>query len=72
MRTVFIEARPKDRPDQEPVIDYVAEDASGQVLRVFRSQADAIQWAKGQGYSTLIGRARQFNDKKIPHHWRSV
>jgi hypothetical protein len=72
MPNVYIEARPKGRPEHEPITDYVAEDDAGHVLRAFKTQEEAIAWAKKQGYGPLIARVRQLNDKKIPDHWRAV
>jgi hypothetical protein len=46
MPKVFIESRPKGRSDNEPVTDYATEDNAGHVLRVFQTQAEAVDWAK--------------------------
>lgn len=72
MPKVFIEARPKGLCDGEPVTDYVAEDDRGNVLRAFYTQAEAIGWARQQGYMPVIPRVRQLNDKKVAHHWRPL
>lgn len=72
MPNVYIEARPKGRPEHEPITDYVAEDQPDHVLRAFKTQQEAIDWAKKQGCSPLVARVRQLNDKKFPDHWRAV
>jgi len=70
MANVFIEARPKGRPEGSPITDYVVEDHAGNVLRTFQSQLDAINWARSNGHLPLVARVRHLNDKKRPDHWR--
>lgn len=43
MATVYIEARPKGGG---PIQDYVVEDHADHVLGTFKTQHDAIDWAK--------------------------
>jgi hypothetical protein len=69
---VYIEARPKGRPEGEPIDDYVVEDHADHVLATFRSQQGAIAWAKSKGHRPLVARVRHLNDKKIPDHWRAA
>jgi hypothetical protein len=69
---VYIEARPKGRPEGDRIDDYVAEDYSDHVLGTFRTQREAIDWAKGMGHSPLVARVRHLNDKKKPDHWRTA
>ena len=40
MPNVYIEARPKGRPQGDPVEDYVVEDHADHVLGTFKTQAD--------------------------------
>lgn len=72
MANVYIEARPKGRPEGSPITDYVVEDHADHVLGTFTTQQEAIGWAKGKGHNPLVARVRHLNDKKKPDHWRSV
>ena len=49
MTNVFIEPHPKGRPEGSPIDDYVVEDHVDHVLAMFKTQAEAIKWAKGNG-----------------------
>src|ERR1700722_13226884 len=72
MTTVFIEARPKGRREGTAIVDYVVEEQGDRVLKAFKTQAEAITWAKSEGHSPHVARVRHLNDKKIPDHWRPV
>ncbi len=72
MPNVYVEARPKGRPEHSHIDDYVVEDHAGQVLVTTRTQQEAIDWAKRQGHHPLVARVRHLNDKKNPDHWRSA
>jgi hypothetical protein len=72
MANVFVEARPKGRQDGSAIDDFVVETAGDQVLRTFRTQAEAIAWAKSNGHTPHVARVRHLNDKKRPDHWRAV
>lgn len=72
MTNVYVEARPKGRPDGTHIDDYVVEDHADHVLNTFRTQHEAIAWAKGSGHSPLVARVRHLNDKKKPDHWRAA
>lgn len=72
MPNVFIEARPKGRPEGTPITDYVAEDRADHVLGTFSTQHAAIAWAKAQGHKPLVARVRHLNDKARPDHWREA
>ena len=50
MTTVFVEARPKGRPEASPIQDYVVEDHADHVLATFKTQHEAIEWAKKNGH----------------------
>jgi hypothetical protein len=72
MANVYIEARPKGRPEGERIDDYVVEDHADHVLSTFKTQQAAIAWAHSKGHSPLVARVRHLNDKKIPDHWRKA
>jgi len=72
MAQVFIEARPKGRPEGSPITDYVVEDHADHVLATFKTQHEAIDWAKKNGHSPHVARVRHLNDKKKPDQWRAV
>ncbi len=72
MANVYVEARPKGRPEGSPITDYVVEDQSDHVLGTFKTQHEAVTWAKQQGHAPLVARVRYLNDKKKPDHWRSA
>jgi hypothetical protein len=52
MANVFVEARPKSRPEGSPINDYLVETQGDQVLGTFPSQAAAIAWAKSNGHAS--------------------
>ena len=75
MANVFVEARPKEGPAGSPieyyvVEDYVVEDDVDHVLGTFKTQYEAISWAKGEGHTPLVARVRHRSDKKKPDQWR--
>jgi hypothetical protein len=70
MAIVYVEARPKGRPHGDPIDDYVVEDHADHVLGIFKTQKEAIDWAKSQGHTPHVARVRHLNDKKKPDHWR--
>jgi len=72
MANVYIEARPKGRPEGSPIDDYVFEDHADHVLDTFKTQREAIEWSKKNGHSPLVARVRHLNDKKKPDHWRAA
>jgi hypothetical protein len=72
MANVFVEARPKGRPEGSAIHDYVVEDHADHELGTFRTQKEAIDWAKANGHHPLVARVRHLNNKKIPDHWRSA
>jgi hypothetical protein len=72
MANVYIEARPKGRPEGSAIHDYVVEDDTDHVLGTFGTQKQAIDRAKARGHSPLVARVRHLNNKKIPDHWRAV
>jgi hypothetical protein len=72
MATVYVEARPKGRPEGSHIDDYVVETQSDHVLGTFTTQKTAFAWAKANGHSPHVARVRHLNDKKRPDHWRAV
>ena len=72
MANVYIEARPKGRPEGDRIDDYVVEDHADKVLASFKTQREAIARAKSKDHSPLVARVRHLNNKKIPDHWRSA
>ena len=72
MPNVYIESRPKGRPEGDPIDDYVVEDHADHILATFKTQREAIEWAKKNGHTPLVARVRHVNDKKKPDHWRSI
>ncbi len=72
MANVFVEPRPKGRPEGSPVTDYVVEDHADSVLGTFPTQHEAIAWARKNGHHPLVARVRHLNDKQKPDHWRAA
>lgn len=72
MANVYVEARPKGRPEGSPITDYAVEDHANGVLGTFKTQKEAIDWAKGKGHKPLVARVRHENDKAKPGHWREA
>lgn len=72
MANVYVEARPKGRPEGSSIEDYVVEDHADHVLATFRTQREAIEWAKTQRHHPLVARVRHLNDKKKPDYWRAA
>jgi hypothetical protein len=64
MANVFVEARPKGRPEGSPIADFVAESHADEVLATFRTQHEAIDWRESRGTPPLVARVRHLNDKK--------
>ena len=58
MANVYIEARPKGPPEDERIDDYVVEDRADHVLATFKTQSEAIGWAKSHGHHPLVARVR--------------
>ena len=72
MANVYVEARPKGSPEGSHIEDYVVEDHADHALGTFKTQREAIDWAKSKGHAPLIARVRHLNDKKKPDHWRAA
>ena len=52
MANVYIEPRPKGRPEGSHIDDYVVEDHADHVLANFKTQREAIDWAKNNGHAS--------------------
>jgi hypothetical protein len=72
MPNVYVEPRPKGRPEGDPIEDYVVEDHADHVLHNSKTQHEAVEWAKRNGHKPLVARVRHLNDKKRPDHWREA
>ena len=66
MPNIYIEARPKGRPEGSAVEDFVVEDRADHVLAAFKSQREAIEWARKNNHSPLVALVRHLNEKKSP------
>lgn len=51
MGNVYVEARPKGRSEGSHIDDYVVEDHANHVLATFKTQREAIDWAKSKGHA---------------------
>jgi hypothetical protein len=73
MANVYIEPRPKGRPEGSAIDDYVVEYAHGGLVfpGSFKTQAAAITAAKHAGHQPLVARVRN-TSKGNPDHWRSA
>lgn len=71
MAVVYIEPRPKGRPEGTPIEDYAVETRANEVLRTLKTQDSAITWAKAEGHTVHVARVRH-TDKGNPDHWRKV
>ncbi len=72
MAVVYVEARPKGRPEGSAITDYVVEDHADHSLATFKTQHEAIEWARKNGHTAHVARVRHLNDKKNADHWRKA
>jgi hypothetical protein len=72
MANVFVEPRPKGRPEGSGIEDFVVEDHADHILTTVKTQREAIDWARNNGHSPFVARVRHMNDKKKPDHWRAA
>jgi hypothetical protein len=66
MPDVYVEPRPKGRPEGSPIDDYVVENQADHVLHTSKTQHEAIDWAKKNGHTRLVARVHHLNDKNKP------
>ena len=52
-----------------PIEDFVVKEKGDRVLKTFKTQAQAITWAKSEGHSPHVARVRHLNDKEKPDQW---
>jgi hypothetical protein len=50
----------------------VVEDHADSVLGTFKTQHEAITWAKQGGHTPHVARVRHLNKKDQPDHWRAA
>jgi hypothetical protein len=72
MANVYVEAHPKGRAEGTHIENYAVEDHADHALATFKTQREAIDWAKKQGHAPLVARVRHLTDKKKPDHWRTA
>jgi hypothetical protein len=72
MATVYIGPRPKGRPEGSKIDDYVVEEHADHVLATFKTQHEAIAWAKQNGHAPHVARVRLLNDRSKADHWRTL
>jgi hypothetical protein len=70
MASVYIEARQRFSPGAVPFDEYTVEDYEDSQLARFSTQADAIEWAKVNGYYVLVPYLPHLTDKRVAGHWR--
>jgi len=66
MANVYIEPRPKGRAEGSHIDDYVIEDHADHVLATFKTQHEAIDWAKQNGHSPHVARVAISTIRKKP------
>jgi len=68
---VYVEPRPKGRPEGTAITDYVLEYAHGAPVTsvAYGTQKEAVDAAKRLGHHPLVARVRNTN-KGNPDHWR--
>jgi hypothetical protein len=72
MANVFVEAWPKGWAEGSAISDFVVEDHADRVLATFKTQKEAIDWAKKNGHTPHVARVRHLNGKRKPDHWRAA
>ena len=72
MANVYVEPRPKGRPEGSPIEDYVVEDHADHALAVFHTQEGAIEWAKENGHKPLWRASATWTTRRTPDHWREA
>jgi hypothetical protein len=72
MSIVFVEARPKGKDEGSPIVDYVVEDHADHVLAAFKTQREAIDWAKKNGHRPHVARVRHLSNRQRPNQWREA
>jgi hypothetical protein len=70
MPNVYVEARPKGRPEGSAIEGFVVEDHANHVLATFKTQRRPSTGRQSR-VTRLIARARHLNDKKKSDHWHA-
>jgi hypothetical protein len=66
----FIEHRPR-ATDPKAATTQHAVVADGKDLKDSKTQREAEEWAKAQGYSPIhVARERHLQNRDVPDHWR--
>jgi hypothetical protein len=67
MTKVFIEPRPKGRPEGAEIEDFVVEEEGDRVLKTFKTQEEAITWVvEEEGHSPNVARVRHQEEHSRP------
>ena len=72
MAIVYIEARPKGRPEGTRIDDYVVEDHADHVLATFRTQQEGNRLGEKKSSCRDTSPRSTLNNKRSPDHWRTV
>jgi hypothetical protein len=65
MPNVYVEPRPKGRPEGGPIDDYVVEDHADHVLETFKTQHEAINWARTHGHTPHVSGTSTRNRNRV-------
>ena len=65
-------ANARDKGRTRTVEKARTDDHAAHVLATFKTQREAIEWAKKNGHMPHVARVRHLNDKKRPDHWRAA
>jgi hypothetical protein len=70
MPAAFIEHRPL-ASDPRASITHHAVVSGGKEVKSFKTQREAAEWAKAEGYAPVhVARERHLQDRDVPDHWR--
>ena len=71
MTATFIEHRPLAKDPKAAVSHHAVVAGGKEVKGDFKTQREAAEWAKSQGYAPLqVARERHLQDWDVPDHWR--
>ena len=71
MPNVYVEARPKGRPEGSAIEDSWWRITPITCSRRLKPNRRPSAWSTKQGHTPLIARVRHLNDKEKPDHWRA-
>jgi hypothetical protein len=70
MSAAFIEHRPMASDPKAATVHHAVV-ANGKELKTFKTQREAAEWAKLQGYAPVhVARERHLQNRDVPDHWR--